>query len=284
MKLGTVDAHLSAEMFRYGLPLTLNFIAILIVGLADRFIIGNLLGAAHVAPYAVAYGLVQISVGPVMNVLFLAAFPLIVKVYEGEGDEPTRIHLRTLGNWLLGLGLPVVFGFGLLASDIAEITFGNAYSQDPGVVMPWLAAAIFVGTFKSYFLDVVFQLRRKTRHQGYIAILMVAINILLNLLLLPQNGVVAPAWATFAALLVGALASWHIVKSEFLLPDLDITFRHSAFASLIMGCVMYSLPSSPGIIWFLAKIVLGSFTYVTIAMALDIACFRRLLKSWSIFQ
>ena len=284
MKLCTVDAHLSAEMFRYGLPLTLNFIAILIVDVADRFMIGHLLGAAQVAPYAVAYDLVQISVGPVMNVLFLAAFPLIVKVFEGEGYEATRLHLQTLGNRLVGLGLPVAVGFGVLANDISEIMFDNAYHQSAGVVMPWLAAAIFVGAFKSYFLDVVFQLRHSTQYQGYIAILMAVVNIFLNLLLLPHYGVLAAAWATFAAFLVGALASWHVGKSVSLLPDLGVTFRHSALASVTMGGVIYSLPESAGIAWFLAKIVLGSVTYATIAWALDIASCRGLLKRWPIFQ
>lgn len=284
MKLGTVDERLSAEMFRYGLPLTLNFVAILIVDLADRFMIGKLLGAVHVAPYAVAYDLAQISVGPVMNVLFLAAFPLIVKVFEAEGDEPARIHLQTLGNRLVGLGLPVAVGFGVLANDIAAITFGKSYRQDAVVIMPWLAAAIFVGALKSYFLDVVFQLGHTTKYQGYIAILMVAVNILLNLFLLPEYGVVAAAWATLAAFSVGALVSWHVGKSLFLLPALGVTFRHSALASVTMGCVMCLLPESAGISWFLAKIVLGSFTYAAIAWALNIASCRRLLKTWPIFQ
>ena len=284
MKLVSVDARLSAEMFRYGLPLTLNFLAIVIVDLADRFMIGKMLGAAHVAPYAVAYDLVQQSVGPVMNVLFLAAFPLILKVSEGDGDEPTRICLHTLGSRLVGLGLPVAVGIGVLACDIAEIIFGNDYRQDAGVIMPWLAAAIFVGAFKSYFLDVVFQLRLATKYQGYIAILMAAVNILMNIFLLPRYGIIAAAWATLAAFSVGALASWTVGKSVFLLPALGSTFWQSALACATMGGVMYSIPSSSGITWLLAKISLGFVTYAAMAWALNIADFRKLLKVWSIFQ
>lgn len=278
-KLGSEEKRLSAEMFRYGLPLTLNFLAILIVDVADRFMIGKMLGAAHVAPYAVAYDLVQQTVGPVMNVLFLTAFPLIVKAFEGEGDEPTQIRLHTLGSRLVGLGLPVAVGIGFLASDIAEIVFGNDYRQVAGVIMPWLAAAIFVGAFKSYFLDVVFQLRHATKYQGYIAILMAAVNILLNLLLLPHYGVIAAAWATLAAFSVGALASWIMGKSVFLLPALGVTFWQSALACACMCGVMCSIPSSSGITWLLAKISVGIVTYAAMAWALDVAGFRRLLKA-----
>ena len=58
----------------------------------------------------------------------------------------------------MGFGLPAAAGLGVLAGDISEIIFGNEYRQDSATIMPWLAAAIFVGAFKSYFLDMVFQL------------------------------------------------------------------------------------------------------------------------------
>ena len=276
--LGCEQKSLSLKMLRYGLPLTLNFLAILIVDVADRFMIGKMLGAAHVAPYAVAYDLVQQSVGPVMNVLFLAAFPLIVRAFEVDGEEPTRIRLHTLGSKLVGLGLPVAVGIGVLASDIAEIVFGIDYRQDAGLIMPWLAAAIFVGAFKSYFLDLVFQLRHVTKYLGYIAALMAVVNIVLNLLLLPRYGVIAAAWATLAAFSVGALASWLIGKSVFTLPALGHVFCGTSCASATMAVVLYQLPSSSGAIWLLAKVVLAFVTYAAMAWALDVAGCRRLLK------
>jgi O-antigen/teichoic acid export membrane protein len=283
-KPGSEQKSLTMEMLCYGLPLTLNFLAILIVDVADRFMIAKMLGAAHVAPYAVAYDFVQQSVGPSMSVLYLAAFPLIVKAFEEEDEEQTQIRLHSLGSRLVGLGLPVAVGIGVLACEIAENVFGKDYRQDAGVIMPWLAAAMFVGAFKSYFLDVVFQLRHATKYQGYIAILMALVNILLNLLLLPRYGVVAAAWATLAAFSVGALASLIVGKSLFLLPVLGGTFWQSSLASAAMAFVMYQLPSSGGIIWLFAKMILGFVTYAVMAAALDIAGFRRFLKTWPIFQ
>jgi O-antigen/teichoic acid export membrane protein len=283
-KAGSEQKSLTIEMLSYGLPLTLNFIAILIVDVADRFMIAKMLGAANVAPYAVAYDLVQQSVGPFMSVLYLAAFPLIVRAFEEEDEEQTQIRLHCLGSRLVGLGLPVAVGISVLACEIAENVFGKDYRQDAGAIMPWLAAAMFVGGFKSYFLDVVFQLRHATKYQCYIAILMALVNILLNLLLLPHYGVVAAAWATLAAFSVGALASWIVGKSLFLLPPLGGTFWQSSLASAAMVVVMYQLPSSGGIIWLFAKMFLGFVTYAAMAAALDIAGFRKFLKTWPIFQ
>lgn len=278
LKIGSLDKRLAENMFQYGLPLAFNNLAIAVVDVADRFMISILLGVAQVAPYAVTYDLVQQSVGPIMNVLFLAAFPLIVRAYDSAQHESTHNRLHTLGSQLLGLGLPVAAAVGFFASDISEIILGNDYRQDAMAIMPWLSAAIFIGAFKSFYLDLVFQLRNATKYQGYIAILMVAVNIVLNLILLPFYGAVAAAWATLAAFMVGALSSWVLGRSLITLPSLRKDFLGSAGGTAAMVFVLYLLPSSSGTIWLSFKILVAIITYAVLAWALDVAGFRSFLK------
>jgi O-antigen/teichoic acid export membrane protein len=278
LKFNSVDKRLAENMFRYSLPLALNNLAIAAVDVSDRFMIGIFIGVAQVAPYAVAYDLAQQTVGPMMNVLFLAAFPLIVKTFDSAQDEITRNRLHSLGCNLIAVGLPVAAGVGFFAGDISEIVFGNNFQHDATTVMPLLAAAIFIGAFKSYYLDVVFQLRNQTQYQGYIAILMAVVNIILNLLFLPTHGVVAAAWATLAAFTIGALLSWVWGRSFYSLLSLRKDLWGSAGATATMLAVLYLLPSSSGVVWLSVKISLGIVIYVFLAWALDIAEFRRLLK------
>lgn len=275
-----VGNRLSVEMFRYGLPLTLTFLAFIVVGLADRFIIGWLLGASAVAPYAAAYDFVQQVVGAIMGVMFLASYPMVVQAMEEEGAESARIRLRALGLGLVCIGLPATVGLWVLSGDISEVVFGEGYRPDAARIMPWLAAAIFVGAFKSYFLDVVFQLRHATKYQGYIAALMATVNVLLNILLLPRYGVIAAAWATLVTFLVGAWASWRVGKAVFLLPSLGKDFLGCAFASAVMAITICSLPSSPVIVLLLIKIVWGIITYSAMAWLLDVAGCRDLLNAF----
>ncbi len=274
------DRTLAGNMFRYGAPLTLSNLAIAIVDLADRFLIGRLLGAANVAPYAVAYDLAQQTIGPVMNVLFLAAFPLIVKLFEEKNGDPVLIHTRLhyLGSTLVGVGLPVAVCLGFLADDISQVMFGNEYSQDAAMIMPWIAAAIFVGAFKSYFLDVVFNLKKNSKYLGYIAILMAFLNITLNILLLPAYGVIAAAWATLASFIVGAFISWFVGKSLYALPSIGNDILRSTFATLIMVATLYSISSLHGILGLLIKLVIAFIVYVLIAWKLDIGRIKRLSK------
>lgn len=278
IKRNITDKKLRVNMFRYGLPLVFNTLAIAAVDVADRFMIGNLLGVAQVAPYAVAYDIVQLSLGPTMNVLFIAAFPLIVKAFDLAQNEDVNNRLHDLGRNLLGIGLPVATTVGFFAGDIAEIILGNEFRQDAIIIIPWLAAAIFVGAFKSFYLDVVFQLSNSTKCQGYIALFMVAINIILNLILLPIYGVIAAAWSTLAAFIFGALLSWVLGRSLFNLPSLSKDLLQSGSATVTMVILLYLLPTSSGSIWIALNIFVAVLAYIVLAWALDIAGFRRLFK------
>jgi len=278
IKLFSMDKQLGENMFRYGLPLAINSLAIAAVDVADRFMIGNLLGVAKVAPYSVAYDLVQQSLGPMMSVIFLTAFPLIVQAFDLAHEKHTYNRLYALGSNLLSLGLPVAAVIGLFSGDISEIVLGDAYRQDATIIMPWLAAAIFIGAFKSFYLDAVFQLNNAIKYQVYIAIFMVTVNIVLNLILLPIHGVIAAAWATLAAFMAGALSSWVLGRYLFKLPDLGKDLLRSTGATVTMVIILHILPSSMGVIWFVVKIFTAIIIYIVLALALNITGFRRFFR------
>ena len=276
-KFARDDIRLSVEMLRYGRPLTLNFLAIVVVDVVDRFLIGKFLGIAYVAPYAAAYELVQQFIAPTMSILFLAAFPMIVKAFESDGKEATYIHLHALGRKLLAVGLPAAVGVGIFANEISEHIFADGYRQGAAAIMPWLATSTFIGAFKSYFFDPMLQLRHAVKYQGYIAMLMATINITLNILLLPRYGVIAAAWATLSAFTVGALASWIACQSMFPMSTLISVFWRSAVACAVMVLVSYLLPSSSGLMPLLGKVAAEIVTYAVMVAVLDMRGCRELI-------
>lgn len=200
--------ELRRQMVVYGLPLTLTYVATMVVDISDRFMIGWWLGPSAVAGYAASYDLTQQTVGVALNVFFLASFPHITAAWEAGGAPAARQAMRPLSRALL-LGAPLVTGIFIgLADDISQVFFGEAVRADAARVMPWVAFAIAVGCFKSYFLDVAFQLAKETHMQLRITVVMAVLNVVLNLMLLPKFGVVGAAMATAAAFLLGAVMSW----------------------------------------------------------------------------
>ena len=266
-----VGDRLLTEMFHYGLPLALTFSALMIVDSIDRFMIGWLSGASAAGPYAAAYDLVQQMIGPMMNVIFLAAFPMIVHVFEHEGEASSRIKIRASGCAVIAIGLPAACALGVLSGDISETFFNNGFRQASAQIMPWLAFAIFIGCFKSYYLDLAFQLQHSTKYLGYIAVLMAVVNVLLNILLLPHYGILGAAWATLAAFSVGAVASWSVGKIVFSMPSMVRDFSKCAAACVVMSTALYALPPSNGLVGLFAKMILGALAYLVMAWVLDVA-------------
>ena len=273
LSIGIVNAELSNDMLRFGLPLVLNFLAIVLLDFVDRFMIARLLGVAYVASYSIAYDFIQLTIGPFLNIFFLSAFPTIVYLFDAKKYEVVNEHLHELGEKLISFGVPLAIGICILSGDIARLLFGLEYQQEATTLMPWLSAAIFVAVFKSYYLDVVFQLHHATKYQGYIAAFMVAINMTLNFILLPSYGIVAAAWSTLAAFILGAVLSWVVGRKLFLLPSLSLVFCRCIFSCIGMGFVIYIITLLIGFNSILFKFFLVFLSYLALLL-MNAASFR----------
>jgi O-antigen/teichoic acid export membrane protein len=202
------NPQLRRQMITYGLPLTLTYLATMVLDVSDRFMIGWWLGPAAVAGYAAAYDLTQQTVGTALNVFFLASYPRITAAWEAGGAIEARLAMRPLARAML-ICAPLVAGlFVGSANDISNIFFGASVRADAALVIPWVAIAIAIGCLKSYFLDISFQLAKVTHMQLRITVLMATLNVMLNLVLMPKYGVVGAAMSTAAAFAVGAVLSW----------------------------------------------------------------------------
>lgn len=202
------SSALRRQMVVYGLPLTLTYLATMVLDVSDRFLIGWWLGTPAVAGYAAAYDLTQQVVGAAMNVLFLATYPRITAAWEAGGAPAAREAMRPLSRAIL-LGAPLVTGIFIgLAPEISRIVFGTAIRADAAQIMPWVAFAIAVGCIKSYYLDIAFQLAKVTHMQLRITAVMAVLNVVLNLFLLPHFGILGAAMATATSFTFGAILSW----------------------------------------------------------------------------
>lgn len=235
--------ELRRQMVVYGLPLTLTYLATMVLDVSDRFMIGWWLGPSAVAGYAASYDLTQQTVGVALNVFFLASYPRITAAWEAGGAPAARQAMLPLSRALL-LGAPLVAGIFIgLAVDISQLFFGEAVRVDAARVMPWVAFAIAVGCLKSYFLDVAFQLAKVTHIQLRITVVIAVLNVVLNLVLLPKFGVVGAAMSTAAAFLLGAVMSWWVGRRLGVYPASKRDVLSMVSALLAMVLVLHFAPT-----------------------------------------
>ena len=271
--------ELRRQMVAYGLPLTLTYLATMVLDVSDRFMIGWWLGAPAVASYAAAYDLTQQVVGAIMNVLFLAAYPRVVAAWEAGGATAASQAMLPLSRAML-LGAPLITGIFIgWASDISKMVFGIAVRSDAAQIIPWVAFAIAVGCIKSYFLDIAFQLNKTTNIQVRITAAMAALNVILNLLLMPEFGTTGAAIATATAFSVGAILSWFFGRRLGIYPTRARDAISMIFIVLGIATAMHLSPTTFNSIIFDAviRLLLGLTAYIATLLITDLAGARSTL-------
>ena len=107
--------------------------------------------------------------------------------------------------------------------------------------------------------------------------MMAGVNLALNLLLIPQFGILGAAWATLSAFCVGGFVSWKYGNTVFRMPELKREILKVSFASAIMGLALWSLPSFQGIWSLVLKILIGTAIYMLMAIIVNVSGARNLL-------
>jgi len=198
----TVKLQLDRErlrpLLRYGLPLAGTLILSYIVSVSDRFLIAWLLDEAQAGIYAAGYDLANQPVILLMSIVNLAAYPLIVQVWEHEGEASAQAYLVRNLRLLLIVGVPATVGLAMLARPFGELVLGASFHSASAVV-PLIALGTLLDGLRVYHTDLAFHLGQRTTRQLQIVLWVFLINLGLNLLWIPHMGIRGAAWATVVA-------------------------------------------------------------------------------------
>ncbi|MEO3712062.1 lipopolysaccharide biosynthesis protein [Roseateles flavus] len=270
-----------APLARYGLPQAGGFLAIMVLDQSDRFIIQHWQGSAAVGGYAAGYDLAQQSMGVLLNVFYLGAFPHLVRLHEqGSQTAARELYVQTAETVMLVAGFAAAV-FIVLSSAMARLIFGQGVAQLAAEIMPWIAVAIALGGIKAYVLDLGFQLHKRTRATLLMTAFMALLNIALNLLLVPHFGVIAAAWSAVAAFGLGAGWSYLWGRHRLQMPALgrcmlgSVTATMTAVAVGSYGKAIW-MPDSPTLLATVLTGLLMTASYFLVALGLDLAAFRQL--------
>jgi O-antigen/teichoic acid export membrane protein len=272
------NTPLLQRLIAYGAPLALTLMLTLVLDVSDRFLLNWYLGPKSVGSYASAYDLAQQSLGMLMGVVHLAAFPLALRAFEDKGVVAAQGQLRSNVLMLLLISVPATVGLMLLADNIAFVMLGAEFRADAGNIIRVVALAIFVGGLKSYYFDYCFQLGGQLKGQ-VCAVLWAAIaNVVLNVWWIPLYGVLGAAYATLGGFAVGLGASWYLGRKVFPLPRWPADAIKVAAAALAMAITL-----APALLWrgplaLFGQIVIGCIAFAAFALLFNIGESRGVLK------
>jgi O-antigen/teichoic acid export membrane protein len=185
--------HTWRELFRQGSPLGLRAIFAWLLWQVDVVILGAFRPAAEVGWYAAAYQLLR-GVRIIPDVLCNPLGPAISQAYGARGlDGALALFHRSL-KYLLIAALPLAVYTSMLASPIITTLYGAKYQPAAAALQLLIWATVFIfATQAAYtFLDNV----DRRRFTVWVFGISLALNVGLNLLLIPRYGYMAAAATT----------------------------------------------------------------------------------------
>ncbi len=187
------DRELFRRMNRFGLPLVPSAVALWAINFIDRFFIGQLKGQGEVGVYSVAVRLSSAIV--FLLVAFRTAWPAFA--YSIEDDRDARRTYAYVLTYLLVVACWLSLALGLLAPWLTHaLATPRFYRAEKAIALLAFAGAAYAG----YTVLAIGSGRaRRTQLNWVISAVAAALNIGLNVALIPPYGMVGAAIATVAA-------------------------------------------------------------------------------------
>ncbi len=270
--LATAGRYEAARARTYassGVPVSASLILALALATTDRFLLAAFLDETAVGVYHAGYSLANRTLDVAFIWLGAAGGPALILALERGGAGAVRDAARQQAAVMLMLTLPAAAGLALVAQPLAEIIVGPGLREGAARVTPWIAASALLSGLTTYYFSQAFTLARRTGRLLLAMAIPAAVNIGLNLVLIPRFGLEGALAATVASYALGLLMSVGLGRGPMALPIPWGTLAQTMFATLIMAIVVGRLPALGGLVELALKASVGGATYGGLVIAMD---------------
>jgi O-antigen/teichoic acid export membrane protein len=248
--------------FLFGLPMVPQQLSGFILGVGDRIVIRHLLGSAAVGRYSVAY-----NVGSLGFILLVfvgwAWMPRIYAVADRAARSRLLASSRDMMNLLL---IPVVCGLAAGAPIVLGVWVPKSFH--PAELTPIVAiVAICTFPFGQFQANLRALMSEGRTGQAAVATLVAAaVNIGLNLVMVPFLGITGSAIATVLSYALCARLARPPVSSGLRIPPASVLLRTLIGGAVVVTLAIGVLPTSP--VWLVIRLVLGAGALLAFALLL----------------
>lgn len=265
----------------FGLPLSLSILLGTVIASSDRLLIGWLLGAEAAGTYAVAYAVADRPMGILAAWLGMSFLPAAIAAMERQGRDAAGSVVGGSVEIYSFVALPAGVGLMLVAEPLCAVLAGAEFREDATRIVPWIAAAGILHGLMMHSASHPFLLAGRTRGLVSTMVVAAAINVGLNLLLLPSLGVIAAAYSTVAAYALGLAVRTVLARRFFTVPLPWAGLTRIAAATAAMAAIIGAVPDSGEPLARLTALVgVGMASYASLALAFDLCGSRAFLRRW----
>ncbi|HEC15515.1 MAG TPA: flippase [Sedimenticola sp.] len=194
---------IARRLFRDSWPLILSGIVVSIYMKVDQVMIREMLGAEDVGNYAAAVRLSEVWYFIPM-IISSSLFPAVLKAREVDQEKYFALlqGIYSLGTWL---AISVMLPIALFAKEIVTLSYGIDYAESARLlaIYAWANLFVFFGVLKGNWVLAENQQIYNIIFQS----IGMAINVVLNLVLIPIIGPEGAVYATLACVVSNTLIS-----------------------------------------------------------------------------
>ena len=267
-------------LFSYGMPLAANFALTWVVTSSDRFLLGWLLDVGSAGQYSVSYDLAQHSIGTLLMIVNLAAYPLVVHALEQSGDKAAREQLKKNGAVIFSLAFTASAGITVLAPLLSGLLLGIEYRDTAVELLPWIALAAMLAGIKAYYFDIAFHLGCGTVKLVWVSVGTASVNIIFNLMWIPHYGILGAAYATVLTYLIGTITSAWLGRHFFTLPDITPLVIPALFIATPSAAAAWLAMQYEGWTGLGLGLLAGMFVAMLSAISINLIGIRHEIRCW----
>jgi O-antigen/teichoic acid export membrane protein len=248
--------------FQFGLPMVPQQLSGWILGVGDRVVVRHVLGSAAVGRYSVAY-----NVGSLGFILLVFVNQVWMPRIYAVADRVARSRLladsRDMMNLLL---IPVVCGLAAGAPLVLGVWVPESFH--PAELTP-IVAIVAICTFP--FAQFLANLRAlmsegKTGRAAVATLVAAAVNIGLNVVMVPFLGITGSAIATVLSYALCARLTRPPVSSGLQVPGASVLLHTLIGGAIVVTLAIGVLPTSP--VWLAIRLVIGAGALLAFAVLL----------------
>jgi len=256
------------ELLAFGIPMMIGYeLSGIVLAVGDRYVIAGTIGETPLGLYGAAYNLCQYVQAVLITSVGQAIMPIYMKMWDEKGvDETSAFITRSLRTYAL-LAAPVIAGFASVGPELLVALASVKYAS-AAPILPWVIAGMIVDGTNSMLGAGLF-IHRKTRVIMAIVVSGAALNIGLNLILVPRIGIIGAAIATLASYSGTALALRIAGRRLLPVPLPWLTFLRAGIAAGIMYLVIQHVLPGHRLLTVAVRIVVGAPIYVVVMVLID---------------
>ena len=269
-----VSYSLARKLFGFGVPVFVSSIAAIVISYIDTIVITYYRTLQEVALYQVALPTSQLLL-VFSGSIAAVAFPLISELYSRKRYKEVEKGVKIMSVLLTAMIMPFVAILVTFPEVIIGILFSDSFLLASLTLQVLSIAMIF------YSIFVIFQTTLdgigKPIATTKIMFSMAAINIVLNVALVPALGITGSAFASLISYAAGVVIGMRYVSMH---ANVSLPFRRLSKiigSGIISVTIMYSIKTllaMPVYAEFVLSVIAGLATYIAAASALRAITFE----------